>query len=108
LGIGSGFINTRIDAGKCGELEAVLNCSTACPSISLVKSSFGSMGTSSLRKLTSQWFVITTSVLHNYTGHYSSLSNKMDNSLLAVRDINHKYIVVKRSLRLCGQRFLAL
>ena len=28
-----------------------------------------------------------------------SLSNKMDNSLLAVRDINHKYIVVggKRS-----------
>jgi hypothetical protein len=25
-----------------------------------------------------------------------SLSNKMDNSLLAVRDINHKYIVVKR------------
>ncbi|WP_160295799.1 hypothetical protein [Robinsoniella peoriensis] len=23
-----------------------------------------------------------------------SLSNKMDNSLLAVRDINHKYIVV--------------
>ena len=26
-----------------------------------------------------------------------SLSNKMDNSLLAVRDINHKYIVVERS-----------
>ena len=26
--------------------------------------------------------------------HYNSLSNKMDNSLLAVRDINHKYIVV--------------
>ncbi len=26
--------------------------------------------------------------------HYSSLSNKMGNSLLAVRDINHKYIVV--------------
>ena len=25
-----------------------------------------------------------------------SLSNKMDNSLLAVRDINHKYIVVER------------
>ena len=25
-----------------------------------------------------------------------SLSNKMDNSLLAVRDINHKYIVVGR------------
>jgi len=24
-----------------------------------------------------------------------SLSNKMDNSLLAVRDINHKYIVVE-------------
>ena len=29
--------------------------------------------------------------------HYNSLSNKMDNSLLAVRDINHKYIVVERS-----------
>jgi len=27
-----------------------------------------------------------------------SLSNKMDNSLLAVRDINHKYIVVERIL----------
>lgn len=27
-----------------------------------------------------------------------SLSNKMDNSLLAVRDINHKYIVVERML----------
>ena len=27
-----------------------------------------------------------------------SLSNKMDNSLLAVRDINHKYIVVERKL----------
>ena len=27
-----------------------------------------------------------------------SLSNKMDNSLLAVRDINHKYIVVGRKL----------
>ncbi|PQL51628.1 hypothetical protein C5Z06_15590 [Enterocloster bolteae] len=26
--------------------------------------------------------------------HCNSLSNKMDNSLLAVRDINHKYIVV--------------
>ena len=29
--------------------------------------------------------------------HSNSLSNKMDNSLLAVRDINHKYIVVERS-----------
>ncbi len=29
--------------------------------------------------------------------HCNSLSNKMDNSLLAVRDINHKYIVVERS-----------
>ena len=28
--------------------------------------------------------------------HYNSLSNKMGNSLLAVRDINHKYIVVER------------
>ena len=28
------------------------------------------------------------------TTHSNSLSNKMDNSLLAVRDINHKYIVV--------------
>ena len=26
-----------------------------------------------------------------------SLGNKMDNSLLVVRDINHKYIVVERS-----------
>ena len=30
--------------------------------------------------------------------HSNSLSNKMDNSLLAVRDINHKYIVVGRNL----------
>ena len=30
--------------------------------------------------------------------HSNSLSNKMDNSLLAVRDINHKYIVVDGSL----------
>ena len=29
--------------------------------------------------------------------HYNSLSNKMDNSLLAVRDINHKYIVVEKN-----------
>ena len=29
--------------------------------------------------------------------HSNSLSNKMDNSLLAVRDINHKYIVVEKS-----------
>ena len=28
-----------------------------------------------------------------------SLSNKMDNSLLAVRDINHKYIVVERRVK---------
>ena len=28
--------------------------------------------------------------------HSNSLSNTMDNSLLAVRDINHKYIVVER------------
>ena len=28
--------------------------------------------------------------------HSNSLSNKMDNSLLAVRDINHKYIVVAK------------
>ena len=28
-----------------------------------------------------------------------SLSNKMDNSLLAVRDINHKYIVVEKERR---------
>ncbi|MDY3341153.1 MAG: hypothetical protein SOX45_00205, partial [Lachnospiraceae bacterium] len=27
-----------------------------------------------------------------------SLSNKMDNSLLAVRDINHKYIVVEKDI----------
>ena len=32
--------------------------------------------------------------------HSNSLSNKMDNSLLAVRDINHKYIVVERSDRM--------
>ena len=30
--------------------------------------------------------------------HSNSLSNKMDNSLLAVRDINHKYIVVEREV----------
>ena len=29
-----------------------------------------------------------------------SLSNKMDNSLLAVRDINHKYIVVERGRKM--------
>ena len=28
--------------------------------------------------------------------HSNSLSNKMDNSLLAVRDINHKYLVVEK------------
>ena len=28
-----------------------------------------------------------------------SLSNKMDNSLLAVRDINHKHIVVERRVK---------
>ena len=32
--------------------------------------------------------------------HSNSLSNKMDNSLLAVRDINHKYIVVDMRYRL--------
>ena len=30
--------------------------------------------------------------------HSNSLSNKMDNSLLAVRDINHKYIVVAKEV----------
>ena len=30
--------------------------------------------------------------------HSNSLSNKMDNSLLAVRDINHKYIVVEKKI----------
>ena len=29
-----------------------------------------------------------------------SLSNKMDNSLLAVRDINHKYIVVEKDRKI--------
>ena len=33
-----------------------------------------------------------------------SLSNKMDNSLLAVRDINHKYIVVE-SIKLSSGKF---
>ena len=33
--------------------------------------------------------------------HSNSLSNKMGNSLLAVRDINHKYIVVVRRKNLC-------
>ena len=33
-----------------------------------------------------------------------SLSNKIGNSLLAVRDINHKYIVVGREGRLCAGR----
>ena len=31
--------------------------------------------------------------------HSNSLSNKMDNSLLAVRDINHKYIVVEGKVK---------
>ena len=35
-----------------------------------------------------------------------SLSNKMDNSLLAVRDINHKYIVVERNLICIDFQFL--
>lgn len=30
--------------------------------------------------------------------HYNSLSNKMDKSLLAVRNINHKYIVVGKKV----------
>ena len=33
-----------------------------------------------------------------------SLSNKMDNSLLAVRDVNHKYIVVEKGQKK-NQRF---
>ena len=33
--------------------------------------------------------------------HSNSLSNKMDNSLLAVRDINHKYIVVEKEEGAC-------
>ncbi len=37
--------------------------------------------------------------------HYNSLSNKMDNSLLAVRDINHKYIVVEKSLNTHREQF---
>ncbi|WP_162611958.1 transposase [Eubacterium sp. An11] len=38
--------------------------------------------------------------------HSNSLSNKMDNSLLAVREINHKYIVVgkKRFIIMSRQR----
>ena len=32
-----------------------------------------------------------------------SLSNKMDNSLLVVRDINHKYIVVERIKMSCEE-----
>ncbi|KMW21795.1 hypothetical protein [Enterocloster citroniae] len=34
-----------------------------------------------------------------------SLSNKMDNSLLAVRDINHKYIVVERIINIIKKCF---
>ncbi|MDD3142448.1 MAG: MaoC/PaaZ C-terminal domain-containing protein, partial [Lachnospiraceae bacterium] len=34
-------------------------------------------------------------IYHCYL-HSNSLSNKMDNSLLVVRDINHKYIVVDK------------
>ncbi|MEF2853071.1 MAG: hypothetical protein U0N86_11650, partial [Lachnospiraceae bacterium] len=34
-----------------------------------------------------------------------SLSNKMDNSLLAVRDINHKYIVVEKRCLFRGRLF---
>ena len=34
--------------------------------------------------------------IYRLLAHYNSLSNKMDNSLLAVRVINHKYIVAER------------
>ena len=36
--------------------------------------------------------------------HSNSLSNKMGNSLLAVRDINHKYIVVERKVRIMATK----
>lgn len=36
--------------------------------------------------------------------HSNSLSNKMDNSLLAVRDINHKYIVVEKAESLTAKQ----
>ena len=39
--------------------------------------------------------------------HSNSLSNKMDNSLLAVRDINHKYIVVERRYSLDIQQYIS-
>ena len=35
-----------------------------------------------------------------------SLSNKMDNSLLAVRDINHKYIVVAKEKKFMKKRLV--
>ena len=38
--------------------------------------------------------------------HCNSLSNKMDNSLLAVRDINHKYIVVDKSIEICEEKLV--
>ena len=37
-------------------------------------------------------------IYHCYL-HSNSLSNKMDNSLLAVRDVNHIYIVIERGMR---------
>ena len=40
--------------------------------------------------------------------HSNSLSNKMDNSLLAVRDINHKYIVVKKEIDLLHEDAVVL
>ncbi len=42
------------------------------------------------------------SLIKNCLTHSNSLSNKMGNSLLAVRGINHKYIVVGR--RCCGMK----
>ena len=37
--------------------------------------------------------------------HSNSLSNKMDNSLLAVRDINHKYIVVDQEMETLSEKY---
>lgn len=38
--------------------------------------------------------------------HSNSLSNKMGNSLLAVRDINHKYIVVEKEVITKEQKWI--
>ncbi len=42
--------------------------------------------------------VLKMKLIYRLLQHYNNLSNKMNNSLLVVGNINHKYIVVEKEL----------